>query len=167
MDIASSSQRGQYDLEPNVNLKHGRTMPTAALGHNLSNLMRGTHTFVEVLISLCALPHQQIAGPKYDRARLLFLALHGDKAHRRPLSGLADRFGVGGIVLRRFTFDIGWRYQANRVAELADLTRPIMRTAQAPMATRQAGCLAKNVSTLPRRSCLRKTTAPEASAPCT
>ncbi|RVJ45880.1 IS110 family transposase [Sinorhizobium medicae] len=79
---------------------------------------------------LCALPHQEIASRKHDRARRLFLTFHGDKAHRRPLGGLADRLGVGGIVLLTFhePLDIGWRNQAGRVAELADLTRPIVRT---------------------------------------
>ncbi|MGY4408147.1 hypothetical protein ACVIYL_008950 [Bradyrhizobium sp. USDA 3315] len=100
---------------------------------------------------LGALSHHEVARPKYDRGSLLLPALEGNKAHRRSLGRLTDRLGISGVVLlpphRRL--HISWRKEANRVTELADLARPMMRAlAQASMATRHAGCLAKNSSTV-------------------
>ena len=45
------------------------------------------------------LPHQQIAGPEYDRCGLGLLALGRHEAHGRALGRLADRLRIGRIVL--------------------------------------------------------------------
>jgi hypothetical protein len=62
---------------------------------------------------------------------LLFLTLYRNEAHRRTLCRFADSFRVCSIIL--LPFDKGlhvlWRNQADFVAQVADLTRPIMRTA--------------------------------------
>ena len=51
------------------------------------------------------------------------------KAHTRPLHRLADRLGIGGIILLAFDvgFDIGRRHQPHGMAEHLQLARPVMR----------------------------------------
>lgn len=48
---------------------------------------------------LRALTDQQVPGPEDHAACLLLAALHRHEAHGRPLSRLADRLGVGRVVL--------------------------------------------------------------------
>ena len=45
------------------------------------------------------LAHQKIARPEHQTAGLLLLALDRHEPHRRPLRRLADRLGIGRIVL--------------------------------------------------------------------
>src|SRR5262249_2582632 len=80
---------------------------------------------------LCPLPHQKIPSSEYNRIGLGCFALHRDKAHRRPLRCLADRLGVSGIVLLPLykRLHVSRRDQADRMAKLADLTRPVVSTA--------------------------------------
>ena len=66
--------------------------------------LRGNHTeFAQMspqrIDELRALGDQEVAGPVQQQSRLLFEVLHRHKAHRRAGQGLADRFGVRGIVL--------------------------------------------------------------------
>ena len=49
--------------------------------------------------------HQQQAGPMQHHHALLLRGLHGNKAHGRPAHRLADRLGIGGVVL--LPLDVG------------------------------------------------------------
>jgi len=76
------------------------------------------------------------------QSALLFGRFDLHKTHSRTSHSLADRLGVGGIIL--VALDVGLhilrRHQTNLVAELRELTRPVMgRSAglQADKARRQ------------------------------
>ena len=77
---------------------------------------------------LGSLSHQQIADPMLHQSALLLRGLNPHKAHGRPTHGLADRLGVGSIVL--VALDVGLhvlrRHQPHLMAELREFTRPIM-----------------------------------------
>src|SRR5690348_9693750 len=79
---------------------------------------------------LRALPDQKIPRPEQHGARLLSLALHRNKAHRRPTCRLSDRFRIGRIVLLALDerFDIGGRDQSNLMPEIPDGSPPVVRT---------------------------------------
>ena len=49
--------------------------------------------------ALRPLPHQEIAGAEHHAVRLLRLVLHRHETHARPLRRLADRLGIGQVVL--------------------------------------------------------------------
>src|SRR5271167_3383540 len=78
---------------------------------------------------LGALAHQQIAYPMLHQPALLFGRLDRDKPHGRASHRLADRLGVGGIVL--VALDVGLyilcRHQPNLMPELRKFTRPMVR----------------------------------------
>ncbi len=75
------------------------------------------------------LPDEQMPGPMQHQAGLLVGRFHRNEAHVRPLHRLANRLGIGGVILLAFNigFDIGRRHQANRMAERLQLARPVMR----------------------------------------
>src|SRR4051812_12857615 len=79
--------------------------------------------------ALRALAHQEITGAEHDPIRLLLLAFHRHEAHARALGGFADRLGIRPVVLLplHVRLDVGRRDQAHGVAQLAELTRPVMR----------------------------------------
>src|SRR5215469_5000288 len=79
--------------------------------------------------ALGALPHQEIPSPEHDAVRLLLFGLDRNKAHARPLGRFTDRLGIGDIILLPLDerLDVGRRDQAHMMAQLTDLTRPIMR----------------------------------------
>ena len=54
---------------------------------------------------LSALAHQKIACPEQHASRLLLLRLHRHETHGRPRCRLADRLGVGRVVL--LPLDVG------------------------------------------------------------
>src|SRR5215213_6017373 len=70
-----------------------------------------------------------ITGAEHDPVRLLLLAFHRHEAHARPLRRFADRLGIRHVVLLplHVRLDVGRRDQAYGVAQLAELTRPVMR----------------------------------------
>src|SRR5215472_6049651 len=80
--------------------------------------------------ALRALPHQENAGSEHDAVRLLLFGLDRNEAHARPLGRFTDGLCIGGIVLLPFDerLDVGRRDQAHMMAQLSDLTRPVMRT---------------------------------------
>src|ERR1700740_2624762 len=80
--------------------------------------------------ALRALAHQKIPGPEYDAVRLLRLVLDGHKAHARPLCDLTDCLGISRIILLPLheRLDVGRRDQPHCVAQLADLSPPIVRS---------------------------------------
>jgi hypothetical protein len=75
------------------------------------------------------LPDQKIPRTEKHGARLLFLSLDRDKAHRRPARRLGNRFRISGIVL--LSLDEGlpvyWWDQSNLVTEVADGSPPVVR----------------------------------------
>src|SRR6516164_5048901 len=79
--------------------------------------------------ALGALPHQEIAGSEHDAVRLLLSGLDRNEAHARPLGRLTDGLGIGRIVLLPSDerLDVGRRDQAHMMAQLSDLTRPVVR----------------------------------------
>ena len=80
---------------------------------------------------LCPLPYQKIPSSEDNGIGLGCFALHRNKAHRRSLRRLADRLGVGGIVLLSLhkRLHVSRRDQADPMAKLADRTRPVVRAA--------------------------------------
>ncbi len=78
---------------------------------------------------LGALMHEQVPGPEHHAASLLLGALHRHEAHRRPLGRLADRLGVGRIVLLPLHegLHVGRRDQPDRVPEPHQLPAPVVR----------------------------------------
>ena len=75
------------------------------------------------------LTHQQITGAMDGQRRLLLLRLDRHKAHRRAGHRLADRRGIGRIVLvaLEIGLDVLRRHQPHLVPERTDLTRPVVR----------------------------------------
>src|SRR5262252_2706616 len=80
--------------------------------------------------TLGALPHQEIAGSEHDAVRLLLFGLDRNEAHARPLGRFTDGLRIGGIVFLPLDErpDVGRRNQAHMMAQLSDLTRPVVRT---------------------------------------
>src|SRR6516164_3640316 len=80
--------------------------------------------------ALGALTHQEIAGSKHDAVGLLLFGLDRNKAHARSLGRFTDGLCIGGIVLLPLDerLDVGRRDQAHMMAQLSDLTRPVVRT---------------------------------------
>src|SRR6516225_4569141 len=80
--------------------------------------------------ALGALPHQEIAGSEHDAVRLLLFGLDRNKAHAWPLRRFTDGLCIGRIVLLPpdERLDVGWCDQAHVMAQLTDLTRPVVRT---------------------------------------
>src|SRR5215210_3810820 len=85
----------------------------------------------ERIDGLGALANQQVPRAEHDGCGLLVRALEGYKAHGGALSGLADRLGIGHVVLLSLDerLHVRRRDQLHRVAELGDLAAPIMSAA--------------------------------------
>src|SRR3954469_15278819 len=117
---------------------------------------------------LGALTDQEVARSEDHGRSLLRLALHGHEPHRWTLGCFADRLSIGHIVLLAFNERLHVR---RRISRTSWPSSPIARAqwcalAHASIATTQRGWPAKKVSTCARLSFLRKTTAPDALAPC-
>jgi len=102
--------------------------------------------------ALSSLAHQKITRAENHGAGLLLLALHRHEPHAGALGCLADRLGVGRIVLVSLDewLDVGWRNQPDNVAELGELAPPIMR-ASAGFHRDQARRVGREKSEQPRR----------------
>jgi hypothetical protein len=111
------------------------------------------------------LPHQQIAASEHHRCRLLLLCFYRHEPHARTLSRLADRFGIGGIVLLALheRLDVSRRDQPHLVAKLDQLPRA---PPHASSTKRQGGCEAKNGNSLARLIFFLSTAWPDASTQC-
>jgi hypothetical protein len=74
---------------------------------------------------LRTLSHQQVPCSKHNGACLSILALHSNKTHRRALRGLANRLGLGRVVLLSLHegLNVGRWDQSHSVAEFADLAQ--------------------------------------------
>src|SRR3954451_22807371 len=85
----------------------------------------------ERIDGLGALENQQVPRAEHDGCGLLVRALEGYKAHGGTLSGLADRFGIGHVVLLSLDerLDVSRRDQLHRVAKLGDLAAPVVGAA--------------------------------------
>jgi len=77
------------------------------------------------------LPNQEIADTVRDERRLLLRGLHRHEAHGGPTHGLADRFGIGGIVLvaLHVRLHVAGRHQPHVMPDRGDLTCPKVRSA--------------------------------------
>ena len=75
------------------------------------------------------LSHQKIARAMQHQPPLLLDRFDLHKTHGRPPYRLADRLGIGGIVL--VALDVGLhvlcRHQPHLMAKLREFTRPIVR----------------------------------------
>jgi hypothetical protein len=76
-----------------------------------------------------SLTDQKVAHFVQHKDRLLLGGLDGNKTHRRPGHRFCDRLRIGSIRLAALhvRLHIGWRHQSNRVPQLGELSRPIMR----------------------------------------
>src|SRR5215470_2299743 len=97
-----------------------------ALGKNVAILQQVPAKSVH---ALGALTHQEVPDSKHDAVRLLLFGLDRHEAHARPLCRFTDGLCIGGIVLLPLDerLDVGRRDQAHLMAQLADLTRPVVR----------------------------------------
>src|SRR5215472_17910468 len=79
--------------------------------------------------ALGALPYQEITGSEHDAVRLLLFGLDWNEAHAGPLGRFTDGLCIGGIVLLPLDerLDAGRWDQAHMMAQLTDLTRPVVR----------------------------------------
>src|SRR3954470_22928335 len=77
---------------------------------------------------LGALADQKVPRAEHNGCGLLVRTLEGNKAHSGPLSGLADRFGIGHVVLVPLDerLDVSRRDETDRMTELGDLTPPVV-----------------------------------------
>src|SRR5438128_4030381 len=75
------------------------------------------------------LADEQVACAMQHQTALLLGRLGLNESHVCPGHRFADCLGVGGIVLvsLHVRLDIGWRHQANGVAECLEFARPMMR----------------------------------------
>src|SRR5688572_36615 len=75
------------------------------------------------------LADQQVAHAMQHEGRLLRLALHRDEAHRGPGHRLADRRGIGGVVLApaEVGLDVLGGHQPHLMPQSAQLAGPEMR----------------------------------------
>src|SRR4051812_5240714 len=70
----------------------------------------------------------KITGPDREGCGLDFFALEGNEAHGRALGDLADRLRIGHVILLALDerLHVRRRDQLHRVAELGDLTPPVV-----------------------------------------
>ncbi len=78
---------------------------------------------------LGALADEQLTRPVHHESRLLLLGLDRDEAHARPGHGLADRLGVGRVVLAALDvgLDVVRGHEAHIVPERPNLACPMVR----------------------------------------
>lgn len=83
------------------------------------------------IYGLSPLPDQKFAYSEHHGRALGLFALHRNEAHRRPQCRLADRLGIGRIILLPLHegLDVSGWDQPNVMAKLADLTTPEMSAA--------------------------------------
>src|SRR5215472_8093800 len=119
--------------------------------------------------ALGALPYQEIPSSEHDAVRLLLFGLDRNEAHARPLGRFTDRLCIGGIILLPLDerFDVGRRDQAHMMAQLSDLTRPVVRAGTGFHRHDAPACAARKLRSFARVTRLRKSTCPAPSAPCT
>src|SRR5215217_3212935 len=77
---------------------------------------------------LGALANQQVSRAKHNGCGLRLLTFHSHEAHGGALSGLADRLRIGHVILLPLDerLHVRRRDEADRVAELSDLTPPVV-----------------------------------------
>lgn len=99
--------------------------PARSLGRDQAEL--GTVS-ADGIDQLGALSHQELAGTVQHQHTLALCALDRHEPHRRSGHCLADRLGVGGVVLlpAKIGLHIGRRHQPHLVAERGNLARPMV-----------------------------------------
>ncbi len=87
------------------------------------------HVRPQSIDQLGPLPHQKVTRAMQHQLPLLLDRFDLHKTHGRPPHRLADRLGIGGIVL--VALDVGLhvlrRHQPHLMAKLREFTRPIVR----------------------------------------
>src|SRR5215471_1092562 len=118
--------------------------------------------------ALGALTHQEIAGAEHDAVRLLLFGLDRNEAHAWPLRRFTDGLCIGRIVLLPLDerLDVDRRDQAHMMAQLSDLTRPVVRPGTGFHRDDAPACAARKPRSFARVMRLRNSTCPAASAPC-
>jgi hypothetical protein len=78
---------------------------------------------------LSTLADEHVARSEDYSRSLLRLTLDCHETHRGALCSLADRFGIGSVILLALDegLHVSWRYQPDRMPELADLATPVVR----------------------------------------
>jgi hypothetical protein len=76
-----------------------------------------------------ALAHQQFPRAMQDQHALLLFALHRHEAHVRPCHRLADRLGIGRVVLAALEvgLDVARRHQPDLMAKRSQFPGPMVR----------------------------------------
>ena len=102
---------------------------------------------------LRTLPDQQVAGTEHQGRSLLLLALHRNKAHVRTLRCLADRLGIGNIILLPLheRLHIGRGDQPNIMANPHQFARPVVCAAASLQRHQASGLILKEPQHLPAR----------------
>jgi hypothetical protein len=77
----------------------------------------------------CLLTDEKMARAMEHQAALLLRCLGWHKPHIGSGDCLADRLGIGGVVLvpLHVRLNVGWRHQLHGVAQCLELARPVMR----------------------------------------
>src|SRR5271157_2406978 len=93
---------------------------------------------------------RRVPSSEDDATRLLCFVLYRNETHARPLSRLADRLGIGGVVLSPLheRLDVGRRYQSDRMTKLRDLSSPIMRATAGLQSNQPSGLRPKEFKQL-------------------
>ena len=129
-DDRQSGDRSSRQNAFRLVLDHGRQLSDVldALGHDDAKLGKVAAQGID---QHGALADEQASRPVQHQHALLLRALDRNEAHRRPGHCLADRFGVGRIILLPLDvrFHIVRWHEAHVVAKASDLTRPMMRAA--------------------------------------
>jgi hypothetical protein len=95
------------------------------------------------------LTHQEIAGAVHHERRVLRFGLDRHVSCARPRHRLADCLGIGPVILvpAHVGFNVPQRDEADVMAEVAQLTRPLMRSGAGLQPDEAGPRLAKNAIT--------------------
>jgi hypothetical protein len=98
---------------------------TSTLPHDIAKLAQMTAQCVD---QLGALTDQQVPGAEDHGRALRLRALRAHEPHGRPLRRLADRLGIGHVVLLALheRLHVRWRDQAGLMTQGGDLPGPVV-----------------------------------------
>lgn len=132
---------------PGLRRLQSALMYSRPLRHDLPKLAQMA---AQSIYGLVPLPDQKLAHAKHHGRALCLLTLHRNKAHRRARRRLANRFGIGHIILLELHegFDLGRQNELHLMAQCADLAAQICAPQQARMATTQGRQLSKKLNDL-------------------
>ena len=100
---------------------------------NMSRTLRNDNSKLSKMASqgiddLRSLPHEKIACPEYNGCCLTDFAFNSDETHGRAQCCLTDRLSIRSIILVPLYewLHIRWRYQPNRMAQIANFPTPVV-----------------------------------------